>query len=404
MIEIGTLAADSALERIRPVAFHDNEPGFRFIAPRFLSVPEVLSASGVTQTPARTRLVVLDRSGVRRTVELAPVPRFAAPPLVEGREIAPPPIPLWEQRLDTLYWMAYLPSERAVYVQLNEINHQEAGESLVAFAARMERMVADSAADRLVIDLRHNPGGNNMLTRPFIQALLRSRVNRFGHLYVLIGGETFSAAQSFSNELEFHTNALFVGEPSGSTPSHFGDAGRFLLPASGLLVRFSTTYWRDWSSNEKRPWTPPHLGVRRSAADYFANRDPVLAAALAFHPEDLGALVAEVAHRGGTGQAINLLFRITKDVDYVDVELEPLMLAVGGRLLDGGWMPEAVEWFQLVRGEFPRSVPGHLGAARALERSGRRAEALEAANAALRIEPGNPEALRLRDELITSAP
>ena len=51
---------------------------------------------------------------------------------------------------------------------------------------------------------------------------LQSLSERFGRLLVLIGGSTFSAAQTLVNQLERYTDACFVGEPSGSppTPSH----------------------------------------------------------------------------------------------------------------------------------------------------------------------------------------
>src|SRR6185295_16525727 len=51
--------------------------------------------------------------------------------------------------------------------------------------------------ENLVIDMRFNGGGNTGLIRPLIQGLIKNdRINQRGHLWVIIGRNTFSAAQN----------------------------------------------------------------------------------------------------------------------------------------------------------------------------------------------------------------
>ena len=45
-----------------------------------------------------------------------------------------------------------------------------------------------------------------------------------GHLFVIIGRRTFSAAQNTVNMIEKNTNATFVGEPTGSRPNFVGES------------------------------------------------------------------------------------------------------------------------------------------------------------------------------------
>lgn len=45
------------------------------------------------------------------------------------------------------------------------------------------------------------------------------RINWRGALFVIIGRNTFSAAQNSATLLDRHTHAVFVGEPTGSRPS-----------------------------------------------------------------------------------------------------------------------------------------------------------------------------------------
>lgn len=54
-----------------------------------------------------------------------------------------------------------------------------------------------------------------------------------------------------------------------------------LLPYSRVRGSISTLYWQDSDPDDRRRWIAPHLPVTLSAADYFANRDPVLDAVLA---------------------------------------------------------------------------------------------------------------------------
>ncbi|MBK6490948.1 MAG: hypothetical protein IPF97_04295 [Sphingomonadales bacterium] len=60
---------------------------------------------------------------------------------------------------------------------------------------------------------------------------------RWGGLYLLIGPQTFSAAQNLANRLERETLAIFVGTPTGGAPNHYGDATLFVeKPGSGHLT------------------------------------------------------------------------------------------------------------------------------------------------------------------------
>lgn len=61
-------------------------------------------------------------------------------------------------------------------------------------------------------------------------ALLASEhVNQYGNLYVLIGRNTFSAAQSLVNDLEQYANVIFVGDCTGANPSQYGDPNKIRL-------------------------------------------------------------------------------------------------------------------------------------------------------------------------------
>ena len=101
-------------------------------------------------------------------------------------------------------------------------------------------------------------------------------------LILLVGRNTYSAAQNFINDVERMTSALFVGEPSSSRPNFVGEDTEILLPYSGLAGSIGSRYFQDSDPLDVRIWIPPDIPVSLSSADYFGNRDPVLAAALRY--------------------------------------------------------------------------------------------------------------------------
>src|SRR5947209_18810855 len=85
------------------------------------------------------------------------------------------------------------------------------------------------------------------------ESKLRSSTAK-GHLFVITGRLTFSAAMNLASRLEHETHATFVGEPTDSRPNHYGDAVTPTLPASGSTVRVSTRHWRNPKPNDKHLW------------------------------------------------------------------------------------------------------------------------------------------------------
>jgi hypothetical protein len=90
---------------------------------------------------------------------------------------------------------------------------------------------------------------------------------------------TFSAAGNLAADIDRSTRARFFGEPTGGSPNNYGDGQEIQLPALGITV-FTATQWVIVDPSETRLSIDPDVPVPLTAADYFAGRDPVLAAAL----------------------------------------------------------------------------------------------------------------------------
>lgn len=374
---IGDVSAVEAYARVRECIGRDNEMDARFFAPQLLAMPEMLHALGLAPSADSARFT-LRTGGALRSVWL-----HAEPPLpprpgdtdntwrrragwVDARDAARTPDPLWlREPPDTvLWWFTEIPGTRTGYVQINQIRN---GDS-VAFEDFTDRALAfvDSARiDRLVLDLRLNRGGNGDLLAPLERGLLRRpKVNSRGRLFVLMGRSTFSAAQFLLDDLHKFSEATFVGEPSGSKGNTYGDSRQIRLPNSGITVRASIYYWQDWSPTDTRQFTPPDIYAPLTLADYRANRDPVLAAALAGVParslrDELVALFA-----AGDTAGAHARFRA-----YMTQRAHAY--ADGHTIIDDAalWFynhrdfPRAAAAFAIAESEYPNVLRSHTNAA-----------------------------------------
>jgi len=160
-------------------------------------------------------------------------------------------------------------------VQFNQVANAP-GETLAAFALRIRRTVDEQGTKNLIVDVRHNTGGNARLLNPLLRTLIHFETTRpDARLFVLTSRSTYSAAQIFINEVARLTNAIFVGEPSSSSPSFIGEDTTVVLPASGLAGSISSQYHQS-DETDVRSWIAPDIPVPLCAKDYFVNRDPAL--------------------------------------------------------------------------------------------------------------------------------
>jgi hypothetical protein len=192
-------------------------------------------------------------------------------------------VPLYLQRTDETYWMEYLKKGKTLFVQINAVRDAEEGPRLGQFARDIVKVVEEKKAKKLIIDLRHNGGGNGNLTTNFIRAIARNeRINQPGRLFVITSPKTFSAALMFTVRMERATEALFAGVPGAGKPNSYGEFNAFTLPNSGLHGSVSSRWHEEGEPDDTREFVPMDLPVSLSSKDYFGGRDPVLDAILAY--------------------------------------------------------------------------------------------------------------------------
>ncbi len=328
---IGALSAAEAMAKAKTIAYADNDHFAQLLAADRLSLPDALSALGVTETPDQTNILLSNSSGETVMLTLSPV---------AGADIT------WQTAFDAdtdllriknpdqIFWSQYLPREGAVYAQIDEIADSET-ERFAQFVAGIVSE-AERRNAKLIIDLRNNFGGSGDLNRTLVLAIIQNdELNQYGRTFLLIGRRTFSAAQLLSNTLETYSRVLFVGEPTGARPDHFGDSKKSQLENSGLTLRVSSLHWSSFFPDDQRDALNPDLPAPWTFTAYFSREDPALEAASDFDG-DLQTLLRGAFERDDQYQVGRYLLNARLFPDTSDQSVAATLIAVSNDFLNDG--------------------------------------------------------------------
>lgn len=197
-------------------------------------------------------------------------------------QLLPGQVPLYLKNMGTYHWWELMPDKKTVYCQLNKILNAP-NQNFAQFVQRLFNYYDSTKAEKLIIDMRWNNGGNTILVMPLIDSIIRRpELNKRGNLFVIIGRRTYSAAQNTSTYLERFTNVIFAGEPTGSSPNFVGEEKPLILPYSKTIINVSNFYWQSSWPFDKRTWIAPLLYTPPSFEYFKANRDPAMEAIIEY--------------------------------------------------------------------------------------------------------------------------
>lgn len=288
VLKIGGIDVDAAVKAVRPYTHVDNEMGYLAWGPGMLASPIMLREIGAATDTSGAEFTVKKLDGKTQTVQVNTV---QAPPgghggfLMHGYKYLHDSAesvgrPLYLRDTSKVLRTELIPEKKTLYFWFGGVTDAP-DKSFADFTQEMFDLLDKNGVENLVIDMRFNGGGNTGLIRPLVYGLMANKtINQRGHLWVLIGRNTFSAAQNTVNFIERNTQATFVGEPTGSRPQFVGESTWFVLPHSRTRVFCSSRYWQQMDSTDERTWVQPQIAAQMSFADYAAGRDPAMEAVM----------------------------------------------------------------------------------------------------------------------------
>ncbi len=268
----------------RPVTGLDNNFQLKWQLPWFLRTPELLFGKKIIKTTQFVTFELKDESGKLSTLKVYPNQKLnpnimlstAPEDWVNMRDEAQNPTPVFLKDPHRTFWMEYLKNDKLLFVQINNIRDMEQ-ESMASFSDRFLTAARKNKAKALILDVRMNNGGNAHIARALVKKLLRSEYNQPNKLFIIVGRNTFSATMPPIAALDKWSEAIFVGEPTGTRPNFIAEGNMFQLPYSGMYASVSNNYWQGgFNSNDSRKWIAPELGAAPNVRDYKNNIDPAL--------------------------------------------------------------------------------------------------------------------------------
>ena len=371
VLKVNEVPIREALEKIKPVVNAENSQYFKAYGLNFIGIPEVLHAQKITKTLQKSVTLTLEKEGNIFTQEFHVLASGKGIPKKHGfvqqtdhwlSARNQTTTPLYLKHLDKVYYSEHLVDEKTMYVRHSRIANDPT-ESTESFYNRVFDFIeTNNNVEKLVIDLRLNGGGNSYLNKPIIKGIIKSKIDKVGSLYVILGRRTYSACQNLVNELDNYTNAIFVGEPTAENVNFWGDSRTVTLPNSKIPVHLSFAWWQGKPQWEYAEWLAPQVAVEMTFEEYVNNEDPVLQTALDFDGTNFirnpMAYITNLFVSGDVQKLTTEVPKIIQDPKYAFVDFETEFNKIGKRLIEGS--PEAnqmaVQMYAFLTQLFPKSA------------------------------------------------
>ncbi len=279
VLKIGNKNLEAILHALQTIMTHDNHYEILHAGPTFMQSPEVLKFLGIIEDLNEIHLELETDSGdvISAVILPASLSDYRNGSWVSYAQLNNIDLTLSQKNQGQDYWYEYLPEQNTMYMYFGQVNNQKGQLSLKKFIKNMFKKIDEANAQKLIIDLRQNTGGDNSKSKPLINAIKnRVSLNKEGQIYVITGRTTFSAAMATAVFLKRQTNSLIVGEPSRGNPNKSNNVEHKRLKNSGLLVEYTTRLKRHWPELGDLDHVPVDIEVSKSFEHYKKGIDPVL--------------------------------------------------------------------------------------------------------------------------------
>jgi hypothetical protein len=282
VLSIQGVSIEKLLTDMDSFIHQDNKFTVKWFAPSILRFRSLYESYELKGGSPDVKMILQQKGGrnTERAITFIPASDFHSIPKLIPSQLAGSVVPpLYLSNVQDNFWFKQLPGKRTLYFQFNQVEDRP-DETLDSFGKRFADTLLKIKPALLIVDVRHNNGGNLALLPTLIDGITNfEKSNTQSKIVIITGRNTFSAAQVFISLMNKNTHSLFAGEPSSSSPNFVGEGNYIMLPYSGAMGSISNKY-HESIPGDTRKWIAPDIPVSLSSEAYFKNQDPVLEAIL----------------------------------------------------------------------------------------------------------------------------
>lgn len=274
---LNKVEAKKIIKDMKSYVHQDNKMTVTWLAPSFMKLKSVYEQYGLPQNENTIKITLEESTGctLNKTINFVDFQKFnGVYKLPNPQNISISDTLLYLKSQDKPYWFSYIKDRRAVYFQFNQVRNSLA-EDLKAFSKRLEDFYITNEVSTLIIDVRHNNGGDKDILTPLYNVINNFCKMSNNKVYVITGRGTFSAAQVFISTLYRDYPVVFLGERTSSRPNFIGEENLYKLPNSKALVSISNKYHCTIPGNKKN-YIPIKYNLLLDSKSYFSNCDVVI--------------------------------------------------------------------------------------------------------------------------------
>ena len=283
VVSINGIAIEEVLERVSALFAYENDSKRKGTSAWYATLLPALRTVGVIDDHHAASLpVTLEQDEETSEHTLPCVPESHLRGWVSFVQLLKQPWPIAYRKQGGYYQSDFIAEHKAMYVAYNRCREAE-DLPMAEFVEFIMTKSDELDAQRIIIDLRFNGGGDETVIWPLWQALEKSeRFSDKGDIIGLISRQTFSSAMSNSHQLRDTCGAVLIGEPTGGKPNHFGQLSSFTLPNTGITISHSTKWFQKIEGDPDA--VHPDVLIPWRSDPLFTGQDPVLEAALTYEP------------------------------------------------------------------------------------------------------------------------
>ncbi|MDD2559313.1 MAG: hypothetical protein PHE04_01405 [Bacteroidales bacterium] len=281
ILAVNGLPVQTVIDSLSTLITTDNEASVKSKFPSLIPIIDVLTYFGFADGLA-VELQMEDSTGLSSFHKLSPS-EVNKENIIN---VLPDSLPLCYQNQKTFFWDIYQPAQGLYYIQYNVCRSREAEmkygsparaamlPSFEEFESRVFETLNREPVEKLLVDIRFNTGGSSPQGTSFVEKLA-PYLNKHPEtkLYVVLGRNTFSSAIINAMDFKRLTEAVFLGESTSGKPNHFGEVKSLQLPTSGIVVNYSTKYFKRTKEDLKT--LEPDVWLEPTFRDYIRGIDPV---------------------------------------------------------------------------------------------------------------------------------